>query len=111
MKTIHPKHSHISSEFFFALSDPNRVKITEMLATRGTMSAGDISAQFKVSPPAISQHLKVLREAQIILMKKKAQQRLYQINFESFHEPEAWMQNLKKSWKKRFSQLDALLSN
>ena len=50
-------------DVFSALAEPNRRRIMEMLASKGQLSASDISQRFAVSPPAISQHLKVLRDA------------------------------------------------
>jgi DNA-binding transcriptional ArsR family regulator len=63
-------------DIFFALADPTRRKILELLASRGQLSATEIYANFVVSHPAISQHLKVLREAKLVKMKKHAQQRI-----------------------------------
>ena len=62
---------------FSALADPTRRHILEMLARRGQLSATEISDKFQVSPSAISQHLKVLREANLVQMEKRVQQRLY----------------------------------
>lgn len=64
----------------YALAEPTRRTILEMLAKEGQLSATEISDRFNVSPSAISQHLKVLREANLVLMEKRAQQRLYRIN-------------------------------
>ena len=94
---------------FSALSDPTRRKIIEMLASSGPMSATDICEQFKVSPPAISQHLKALREANLVQMKKRAQQRIYQLNPDGMHELEDWAKSLRQQWDQRFDALDALL--
>ena len=68
---------------FHALAEPTRRQIVEMLAREGSMTAGDIQARFSVSAPAISQHLKVLREAGVVQVEKRAQQRIYRINPES----------------------------
>jgi len=57
-------------DMFVALSDPTRRAILEILATRGELSATDIYEQFSVSPQAISQHLKVLREAHLVLVRE-----------------------------------------
>ena len=65
---------------FSALSDPTRRKIIEMLANSGPMSATDICEQFKVSPPAISQHLKVLREVGLLDGKKHGYFMHYDVN-------------------------------
>lgn len=94
---------------FSALSDPTRQKIVELLASRGPLPASEISAQFPVSPPAISQHLKILREANLVQMEKRGQQRLYQLNPEAVAEVEAWAHRLKHLWSQRFEALDRVL--
>jgi DNA-binding transcriptional ArsR family regulator len=94
---------------FGALSDPTRRSIVEMLARKGALSARDISSQFKMSPPAVSQHLKVLREARLVQMEKRAQQRIYRINPEAVHELEDWARQLVEMFNQRFDALDALL--
>src|SRR5947199_10654689 len=66
-------------DMFVALSDPTRRAILEVLAGSGELSATDIYEQFSVSPQAISQHLKVLREANLVVMEKHAQKHLYRL--------------------------------
>lgn len=92
-----------------ALGDPTRRRIIEMLAQRGTMSATEIAGKFTISAPAVSQHLKVLRQAQLIAMEKRAQQRIYRVNMHALDDIEAWVQKLKEYWEERFDALDALL--
>jgi DNA-binding transcriptional ArsR family regulator len=94
---------------FHALAEPTRRQIVEMLAREGLMTAGDIQARFSVSAPAISQHLKVLREAGLVQVEKRAQQRIYRINPESMLELEAWAKRVRELWTGRFDALDALL--
>ena len=94
---------------FHALAEPTRRQIVEMLAREGAMTAGDIQARFSVSAPAISQHLKVLREAGVVQVEKRAQQRIYRINPESMLELEAWAKRVRELWTGRFDALDALL--
>jgi DNA-binding transcriptional ArsR family regulator len=96
-------------DIFSALAEPTRRNIIEMLAVKGQLSATDISNKFHISPPAISQHLKVLREANLVQMEKKAQQRLYKINPEKMGELEEWIKKLTKMWDARFSGLDKVL--
>jgi DNA-binding transcriptional ArsR family regulator len=93
---------------FYALAEPTRRKILEMLAKEGHLSATEISDQFDVSPSAISQHLKVLREAGLVQMEKRAQQRLYRINPDAMLEVEGWARHMTQLWQ-RFEALDALL--
>ncbi len=94
---------------FTALSDPNRRKIIELLASRGPLSASEIGAQFPVSPPAISQHLKVLREANLVRVEKRAQQRIYSINPDAIHEVGDWAKQVTQLWNQRFDTLERFL--
>ncbi len=94
---------------FSALAEPTRRNILELLANSGQLSATEIYQKFSVSSPAISQHLKVLREANLVHMEKRAQQRLYQINPASLSELEGWIKKLTKQYDERFDVLDTLL--
>lgn len=100
---------YVIMDTFTALSDPTRRHIVEMLASSGRLSASDISHKFNVSSPAISQHLKVLREAKLVDVEKKAQKRMYQINPEKLREIEVWAKRLTTMWNERFDILDQLL--
>ena len=96
-------------DMFSALAEPTRRGILEMLAVRGQLSATDIYDKFQASPPAISQHLKVLREANLVQVEKRAQQRLYQINPDKIQEFEKWVLQMKQNWEERFEGLDRVL--
>ena len=94
---------------FSALADPTRRNILELLASSGQLSATEISDRFQVTPSAISQHLKILREANLVHMEKRAQQRLYRINSEVMAEVEVWARSLTQRWSERFEALDKVL--
>ena len=94
---------------FHALAEPTPRQMVEMLAREGALTAGDIQARFSVSAPAISQHLKVLREADLVQVEKRAQQRIYRVNPESMLELEEWAKRVRELWTGRFDALDALL--
>lgn len=81
----------------------------EMLAKSGQLSASEISDNYSVSPPAISQHLKVLREAKLVDMEKRAQQHLYRINPEAIGELGVWVKKMQTLWHDRFDRLDMVL--
>ncbi len=95
---------------FSALADPTRRDILQMLAHQGPLSASQISQKFPVSPPAISQHLKILREANLVQMEKRAQQRIYTINPEAMLEIEEWVRQIILLWNQRYDALDRLLA-
>jgi len=95
---------------YSALADPNRRKIIELIAQEGGLSATRISDNFKISAPAISQHLKILREAKLVDMEKRAQSRIYTINTLSLREIENWIGKINEMWNKKFDRLDRVLS-
>ncbi len=94
---------------FHALADPNRRRIIEMLAREGELSATEIHNRFSVSAPAVSQHLKVLREAGLVRVEKRAQQRIYRLAPEAMRPVEGWASQIRQLWSQRFDALDALL--
>ena len=96
-------------DIFYALAEPTRRKILELLASKGQLSATEIYDNFTVSPPAISQHLKVLREAKLVTTEKRAQQRIYRINPDAMLELEDWAKQLAQLWDQRFDALDELV--
>lgn len=93
-----------------ALAEPRRQQIIELLSKKAPLNASDIASHFEVTSAAVSQHLKVLREAKVVTMTKRAQQRLYQINPQAFKELELWSRRMKETWTARFDQLDTLLN-
>jgi DNA-binding transcriptional ArsR family regulator len=90
---------------FTALADPTRRGIIELLA-RGDRTAGEIVAVFSVSAPAISQHLKVLREAGLIKVQVAGQKRIQQINPAALREIEDWARRTRKFWEERLDDLE-----
>ena len=94
-----------------ALADPTRRTILELLATSGELSATAIYEHFPVSPQAVSQHLKVLREAHLVEMEKRAQKRLYRLNPQTLSQFEAWIQQVQQRWSERFDALDVVLES
>jgi len=91
-----------------ALADPTRQRIVEMLA-RGRLSSGEIASRFKISPPAISQHLKTLREAKLVRVRVEAQRRVYELEPEGVDELFAWITHIRRFWATRLDRLEAQL--
>src|SRR5258706_12026818 len=96
-------------DMFVALADPTRRNILELLASSGELSATAIYVQFPLSPQAISQHLKVLREAHLVEMEKRAQKHVYRLNPQTLSQFEEWVSQMKQRWIESFDALDALL--
>ncbi len=91
-----------------ALADPTRQRIVEMLASH-ELPMGEIASKFDMSPPAISQHLKVLRDAKLVTVRADAQKRLYSLNKDGFEEMDEWLQRIRRYWNKRLDALEKLL--
>jgi DNA-binding transcriptional ArsR family regulator len=87
-----------------ALADPTRFQIVEMLGA-GERSAGEIERALKVSQPNASKHLRVLREAGLVRIRKDRQRRLYRIDPTPLAELDAWLAHYRPFWSDR---LDAL---
>src|SRR6266705_981009 len=96
-------------DMFVALADPTRRHILELLANSGELAATAIYEQFPVSPQAVSQHLKVLREAHLVEMEKRAQQHVYRLNPQTLSQFEAWVQHMQQKWEECFAALDHIL--
>ena len=94
---------------FQALADPSRRKIIEILSQKGELQASDIYEYFDVSPQAVSQHLKVLREAELVTVEKQAQMRLYRVNPAAVVEVETWARQLRQLWEERFDAIERIL--
>jgi DNA-binding transcriptional ArsR family regulator len=90
------------------LGDPVRRRILELL-TGGEQPAGAISevirAEFGISPPAVSQHLRVLREAGFAAVRAQGTRRLYAVRAAPLQEAHAWLEQFRPFWTQR---LDAL---
>ena len=91
-----------------ALADPTRQRIVEMLAGR-ELSAGAIADKFDVSAPAISQHLKVLRDARLVRTRIDAQRRMYQLDPAGFQEMDEWLTRVRRFWRGKLDALDRVL--
>lgn len=94
---------------FQALAEPKRREILELLAKKGALTSTSISSNFEISPPAISQHLKILRETKLVDMEKKAQNHIYSVNKTTVNELGIWINGLTGVWDKKFKRLEKLL--
>ncbi len=94
---------------FDVLGDPVRRRILELLAG-GEQSSGDvvaaIQAEFGISQPAVSQHLKVLREAGFATVRAEAQRRIYAVGSAPLEEIDAWLAPFRRFWDHKLAALD-----
>ena len=88
-----------------ALADPIRREIVALLAG-GEVSAGDLAARFPVSRPAVSRHLRVLREAGLVRARVDGQRRVYALDPAPLAELDAWLAPYRRLWAQRLDALD-----
>jgi DNA-binding transcriptional ArsR family regulator len=82
---------------FAALGDPTRRRIVEMLAER-ELAAGEIARRFDMTAPAVSQHLKILRNANLIRVRTEAQRRMYALEPQGLAGLDTWLARYRRLW-------------
>ncbi|SEG57389.1 transcriptional regulator, ArsR family [Bosea lathyri] len=90
---------------FIALADPTRRRIVEMLG-EAPLGAGEITARFSISAPAISQHLKVLKEAGLVSVEVRGQRRIYRLDPAGLDAFDAWVRKVRGFWGARLDGLE-----
>src|SRR3954454_23163324 len=98
---------------FDVLGDPVRRRILELLAG-GEVTSGGITAvvqaEFGISQPAVSQHLKVLRESGFATVRPQGARRLYAVDAAPFRELDAWLDHFRTFWGQRLDSLETELA-
>jgi DNA-binding transcriptional ArsR family regulator len=93
---------------FDVLGDPVRRRILELLAD-GELTSGAIGsivqAEFRISQPAVSQHLKVLRDSGFATVRPEGARRLYAVDAAPLHEVDAWLDPFRHFWQQRLDSL------
>lgn len=90
---------------FEAIADPTRRRVLELLS-EGDLTAGQIAASFTVSRPAVSRHLRVLREAGLVRSRREAQRRVYALDPAPLSEVDAWLAAYRPFWSGRLDLLE-----
>jgi DNA-binding transcriptional ArsR family regulator len=89
---------------FEVLADPTRRRIVELLGTHDR-SAGEIAGVFDMSRPAVSRHLRVLRESGLVEAHSAGQRQIYSLRYDALDEITDWVDQVRVLWAQR---LDAL---
>jgi DNA-binding transcriptional ArsR family regulator len=94
-----------SNAVFAALSNPTRRKMLELLKD-GERQAGELGAAFPSLPqPAVSRHLKILREAGLVVVSPQAQRRVYALRPGRLREVDTWVSSYREFWSGRLESL------
>jgi DNA-binding transcriptional ArsR family regulator len=93
---------------FDIIAEPSRRAILSLLAL-SEQSVGEIERQLRMSQPAVSKHLRVLREAGFVESTVDAQRRLYRLNPEPLRELDAWLAQFRRFWSAHVDALERYL--
>lgn len=97
-------------DIFQAVADPTRRAIIALIAIQA-MTPKTIAEHFDSSRQAISKHLRILTECELIKPEQKGREIYYQLEIEKMKEIDQWIEQFRKIWETRFNQLDDLLGN
>jgi DNA-binding transcriptional ArsR family regulator len=95
-------------ETFAALAEPNRLRIVELLRG-GARSVNEIGERLRLNQPQVSKHLRVLKQAGLVEVEPRAQQRVYELRAKPLRQLHGWLERYRKLWDVRFEALDELL--
>jgi DNA-binding transcriptional ArsR family regulator len=103
-----PTKSDPLSATFAALADPTRRAILIRLAD-GPATVQELAEPIALSLPAVSKHLKVLRQAGLLRQERDAQRRPCHLESQPLHDVAEWAEHFRADWEERYSRLDELL--
>jgi DNA-binding transcriptional ArsR family regulator len=96
-------------DIFQAIADPTRRAILVLIAIQA-MTPNAIAEHFDSTRQAVSKHLKILQECELIKPEQQGREIYYQLEIEKMKEIDKWLEQFRKIWETRFNQLDNLLA-
>ena len=96
-------------DIFQAIADPNRRAIIGLLANQ-KLTVNAVAEHFPISRPAISRHIKILKECGLVVVRKQGRERYCEVRLEPLSEVAKWVQQSQKVWDQRLDRLDEYLS-
>ena len=95
-------------DVFDLLADPTRRQLLELLAN-GDQDAGTLANRFAISQPAVSRHLKILREGGLVDVRPDGQRRVFSASPQGLTEVEEWLSRYRSFWANRLDALAEVL--
>ena len=99
----------IRRDVFQAIADPTRRAIIALIALQA-MTPNAIAEHFETTRQAVSKHLRVLTECELVRQEQKGREIYYSLEIEKIKEIDTWLEQYRKIWETRFDQLDDVLS-
>jgi len=96
-------------DIFQAIADPTRRAIVALIAMNA-MTPNALAEHFNTSRQAVSKHIKILTECELLKQEQQGREIYYSLEIEKMKEIDKWLDRVRKSWEIQFNQLDTLLS-
>ncbi|MDQ0592553.1 DNA-binding transcriptional ArsR family regulator [Chryseobacterium ginsenosidimutans] len=96
-------------DIFQAVADPTRRAIIVLIASQA-MTPNAIAENFNTTRQAVSKHLRILTECELVKQEQKGREIYYSLEIDKMKEIDQWMEQFKQIWETKFDQLDNLLS-
>jgi DNA-binding transcriptional ArsR family regulator len=96
-------------DIFQAIADPTRRAIIALIALQA-MTPNALAENFHITRQAVSKHLRILTECELVKQEFKGREIYYQLEIDKMKEIDEWIEQFRKIWETRFNQLDDLLS-
>ena len=100
----------LESQIFRALADPSRRRILDQLVA-GDASVNELARGFSTTRPAISRHLRILREATLVVERREGRQRVYSLHSEPLSRADAWLGKYRRFWAARMQALKTMVES
>jgi DNA-binding transcriptional ArsR family regulator len=107
---LHENKSKMRRDVYQAIADPTRRAILSLIAIQA-MTPNALAGHFHSSRQAVSKHIKILTECQLVKQEQTGREIYYHFNSKKLKEVDKWLQQFRDLWDTRFDQLDALLKN
>jgi len=96
-------------DIFQAIADPTRRAIIALIAIQA-MTPNAIAENFHTTRQAVSKHLRILTECELVKQEQQGREIFYSLEIEKMKEIDKWLEQYRKIWESRFKELDALLA-
>ena len=96
-------------DIFQAIADPTRRAIIGLIAVH-SMTPNALAEHFDMSRQAVSKHLRILSECEVVSQKQEGREIYYELELEKIKELDRWLDTFRKIWEDRFEELDQVLS-
>lgn len=97
-------------DVFQAIADPNRRAILSLLAEK-RMTLNGVAENFRISRPAVSKHIRILKECGLVVVIPQGRERYVEARFDRLGEVSDWIEKYRQVWEAKFDRLDKVLEN